>query len=229
MSIQKKYIRYKDQKTGCLQLGPQQARIEDVKGSFVMGRNRKFDEREVLFQAMDVFWRRGFEGASISEICEKTGLNPGSLYALHGNKRDLFVAAMRQYLDDVLEDGKSWIAANPSGVGGIRNYFENVSLAIVCGKRRWGCLGTNAFMELGAKDPEVQDIMTAHFERLYGSFREALERDGAEDSEGTARYLVCVAQGMNVLARTGPDKEALDTIIRMTFSSLPSHALEATG
>ncbi len=186
-----------------------------------MGRNRKFDEATVLSRALDVFWQRGFEGASVTEICEATGLNPGSLYALHENKYGLYLAAMRRYLEDVVEEGCGQIEASPSGVAGIRGYFDYVAEGIVEGKRRWGCMGTNGFIEMGSRDAEVQAVMAAHFERLRGAFQEALERDGVANAPSLAGYLVCVAQGMNVLARTGPDRAALDAIIDTAFTAIP--------
>ena len=185
-----------------------------------MGRHRQFDEKTVLMCAMDVFWQRGFEGTAITEISKATGLQPGSLYGVYANKRGLYLAALRQYLEDVVADGTARIEANASGIGGVRDYFGGVVEEIIEGKRRWGCLGTNGFMEMGTRDPGVQKIMVAHFERLRRSFQQALERDGVGDAENAARYLVCIAQGLNVLARTAPDRAALDAILDRTFASI---------
>lgn len=185
-----------------------------------MGRHRQFDEKTVLMRAMDVFWQRGFEGAGITDICEATGLQPGSLYGVYASKRGLYLAALRRYLDDVLDEGSARIETGPSGLAGIRDYFGHVADGILGGKRRWGCLGTNGFMEMGARDPDVQAIMSAHFERLRGNFQGALERDGVADAENAARYLVCVAQGLNVMARTAPDRQALDAIVERALAGL---------
>lgn len=185
-----------------------------------MGRHRQFDEKTVLMRAMEVFWQRGFEGAGITEICQATGLQPGSLYSVYTSKRGLYLAALRRYLEDVLDEGSAHIEASPSGIGGIRHYFGNVADSILRGKRRWGCLGTNGFMEMGPRDPDVQEIMAAHFERLRDNFQRALERDGAPDAEDAARYLVCVAQGLNVIARTAPDQAALDAILERALGGI---------
>lgn len=185
-----------------------------------MGRHRQFDEKTVLMRAMEVFWQRGFEGAGITEICQATGLQPGSLYSVYTSKRGLYLAALRRYLEDVLDEGSAHIEASPSGIGGIRHYFGNVADSILRGKRRWGCLGTNGFMEMGPRDPDVQEIVAAHFERLRGNFQRALERDGAPDAEDAARYLVCVAQGLNVIARTAPDQAALDAILERALGGI---------
>ena len=61
------------------------------------GRLRGFDRDAALFRALDVFWRRGYEHASMVELCAAMGINPPSLYAAFGNKVKLFLEAMDFY------------------------------------------------------------------------------------------------------------------------------------
>jgi AcrR family transcriptional regulator len=63
------------------------------------GRPREFDADEVLDRALDVFWRKGYEGASLSELTEAMGINRPSLYAAFGNKEELFRKALDRYAD----------------------------------------------------------------------------------------------------------------------------------
>ncbi|MXN65947.1 TetR family transcriptional regulator [Stappia sp. GBMRC 2046] len=194
-----------------------------------MARHREFDEEEALAGALEVFWQRGFTGAGMQEICAAMGLNPGSVYAAYGNKRDLFLAAIGLYLDDVTREGIDLIAAAPSGREGIRAYFDYLMDGIVAGRRQWGCFGTNSFMELADRDDAVQAIMKEHFDKLEAAFRKALERDRASlpghlEPADFARYLVCVAQGLNVLAKTAPDRRALQGIVDAAM--LPIASLE---
>ena len=58
------------------------------------GRPRSFDRDHALTQALDVFWHRGYELASVAELCAAMGINPPSLYAAFGNKAKLFVEAV---------------------------------------------------------------------------------------------------------------------------------------
>ena len=62
-----------------------------------LGRPREFDEAETLRRILDVFWTLGFEGTSLNELMEATGLQKGSLYAAFGDKRALFEAALDRY------------------------------------------------------------------------------------------------------------------------------------
>ena len=63
------------------------------------GRPRTFDRAAALNRALNVFWRRGYEPASISELCAAMEINPPSLYAAFGNKAQLFMEAVQHYED----------------------------------------------------------------------------------------------------------------------------------
>lgn len=185
-----------------------------------MGRYREFDKDEMLERAMKIFWRHGYSAISINEVCRKMDLNPGSVYGTFGNKRGLFIAAFQKYFDDITTPGIAMIESNPSGLEGIRCYFESVIEGIVNGCRQWGCLGTNSFMELAEKDSDVAKVMLNHLNRLEDAFHNALERDGIQNARERAKYLICMSQGLNVIAKTSPGRDALNAIMNSTFSAL---------
>ena len=62
-----------------------------------MSRPTKFDREQVLQQAMQAFWQRGYAATSVRDLVEATGLLPGSLYATFGGKRGLFLASLDLY------------------------------------------------------------------------------------------------------------------------------------
>jgi len=64
-----------------------------------MGRPREFDTEKALDKALDVFWRNGYEGTSISELTQAMGISPPSLYAAFGNKEKLFHSALDRYAE----------------------------------------------------------------------------------------------------------------------------------
>jgi AcrR family transcriptional regulator len=65
-----------------------------------VGRTRSFDEATVLRAAVAAFRASGYEGTSVGELVEATGLHRGSLYQAFGSKRGLFLACLRQHLLD---------------------------------------------------------------------------------------------------------------------------------
>ena len=63
-----------------------------------MGRPREFNENEALESAMQVFWAKGYDGASLGELTSAMGLSKSSLYDTFGSKHELFIAAVERYI-----------------------------------------------------------------------------------------------------------------------------------
>ena len=190
-----------------------------------MARPRQFNETQALKKAMDVFWLRGYSSAGMQELCDAMGINPGSLYAAFGSKQDLFLRAMRHYLEMVSREGIGEVDASVSGREGIRRYFNYVINGIMTGNRRFGCFGTNSFIEVGEHDTILKQMMTDHFRLLENAFQRALLRDGVASAASQARYLVCLAQGLNVLARTAPSQNTLNDIVATALASIGQSAV----
>jgi TetR/AcrR family transcriptional regulator, transcriptional repressor for nem operon len=185
-----------------------------------MARPRQFDPEITLDFAVDTFWESGFEATSIEKLCHNLKLNPGSLYGAYGDKRTLFLAILDRYIDKVSSEAIERIAGNPSGVAGIRAYFDFLIEAIIDGKRRWGCLLTNSLVELSGREPAVAAKVELHFARLETAFASALARSKAagelqsDTGPELAPYFVCVVQGLNVVARTKPSRAKLQSMVR---------------
>ncbi|RVD59643.1 helix-turn-helix domain-containing protein, partial [Mesorhizobium sp. M7A.F.Ca.ET.027.03.2.1] len=62
-----------------------------------MGRPREFDTEKALVQAMRLFWRKGYEGTSLTDLTEELGITRPSLYAAFGNKEELFLKVLDRY------------------------------------------------------------------------------------------------------------------------------------
>lgn len=63
------------------------------------GRKKSFNENEALRSAMDVFWAKGYAGASLTDLTKSMGINKPSLYAAFGNKEALFIKATKLYIE----------------------------------------------------------------------------------------------------------------------------------
>jgi TetR/AcrR family transcriptional regulator, transcriptional repressor for nem operon len=191
-----------------------------------MGRIRTFDVDEALDVALEMFWQQGYDGTPIQALCEAMGLRPGSVYAAFGSKRDLFVAAVRRYIDTVSAEAIERINGAPSGLRGLRAYFDHLVDAMVDGKRQWGCLITNSLVEFAERDPELSGMFQLHLARLETSFAAALSRARADGEirpgagPESARMLVAVVQGMNVMAKGRPGRRDLQRVVEATLAGL---------
>jgi TetR/AcrR family transcriptional repressor of nem operon len=191
-----------------------------------VGRIRGFDVEEALDVALDMFWEQGYDGTPVQALCHAMDLQPGSVYAAFGSKRELFVAALRRYTEAVSAEAVDRINGASSGLQGLRAYFDQLVNAMVDGKRAWGCLITNSLVEFAARDPELAGMFQLHLARLQTSFAAALARARADGElrQGagpeSAVMLVAVVQGMNVMAKSRPGRRALQDIADATLAGL---------
>src|SRR5579871_1785473 len=63
------------------------------------GRPRSFDETEALEKATQVFWSKGYDGVTIDDLVAGMGVGRPSLYAVFGDKRSIFLRALKIYAD----------------------------------------------------------------------------------------------------------------------------------
>jgi TetR/AcrR family transcriptional repressor of nem operon len=191
-----------------------------------MGRNRTFDIDEALGSALRAFWAHGYDATSMQDLCQAMHIQPGSVYATFGSKRDLFLTALRRYAETVSAEAVARVTDAPSGLQGLRDYFAHLIDAMVDGERRWGCLITNSLVEFATRDPELADLLTTHLANLRAAFATALTRAAADGElrpgidASSADLLVAVVQGMNVLAKSQPGRPALTIVANSALAAL---------
>jgi len=198
-----------------------------------LARPKAYDETAMLDRAMEVFWARGFDGTSIQNLVGKTGVNRGSLYGAYPDKRALFLASIRRYLDLVVEDNvRRLLAVEPAGEA-IRQFFLGLVEAPPERLRR-GCLLTNSAVELGMEDAQVAALIRGAFRRVEQVFCARLVEakrvgqltDGVQP-EALARLLITVLQGIRVMSRVGADRVAMRDAVKSALSGIKTAATHA--
>jgi len=198
-----------------------------------LARPKAYDETAMLDRAMEVFWARGFDGTSIQNLVGKTGVNRGSLYGAYPDKRALFLASIRRYLDLVVEDNvRRLLAVEPAGEA-IRQFFLGLVEAPLERLRR-GCLLTNSAVELGMEDAQVAALIRGAFRRVEQVFCARLVEakrvgqltDGVQP-EALARLLITVLQGIRVMSRVGADRVAMRDAVKSALSGIKTAATHA--
>src|ERR1700730_4834453 len=113
-----------------------------------MPRARGYLPKDVARSAMERFWAHGYYATSIEQLVEATGVSRHGLYAEFGDKRGLFLAAMKVYIDEVVTPAFAPVESPGAGVGTIREYFAfQISLATKKGLPGPGCLFANTMVE----------------------------------------------------------------------------------
>jgi TetR/AcrR family transcriptional repressor of nem operon len=190
-------------------------------------RTKAFEPEAALQNAMELFWRKGYEATSMRDLLNGMGIGRGSFYDTFGDKHSLFLAA----LDRFEKSRTTWILEALEGPGppleSIRYVFERTVDGLVRFEPRRGCLLANTAVELAPHDPEVADKISDHVRRTEEAFANALERARAagvlkadEDPRALARFLVTNLHGLRVMARAGADRETLEDSIQVVVGTL---------
>jgi AcrR family transcriptional regulator len=192
-----------------------------------MGRPREFDPDQALDIALQVFWRRGYEGASMADLTEAMGITKPSLYAAFGNKEELFRKALDRYVDG--PGGYVQVAlAKPTAREVVEHLLLEAADAVTDPDHPPGCLAVQGALSCGeAAESIKRELMTrrANGER---DLRRRFERAVAEgdlpkdaDAADLARYISAILQGMAVQAAGGASREQLRKIAHMTLRTWP--------
>ncbi len=139
-----------------------------LKEGNILARQKEFDETEALQAAKELFWAKGYEKTSLSDLLEAMHIHKKSFYDTFGNKRDLFIAALQKYHDEVEADMKEKVLHADNGIEKIRAVFTS-SLELDAGKNR-GCLLINTAAENFEDDPEIQALILKWDKELLSCF-----------------------------------------------------------
>lgn len=123
-----------------------------------MGRKKKFEPREALERAMDLFWRKGYEGTHLQELVDATGMSRFSLYEQFGGKVGLFEATLKHYLDLAEARYFNSLGKKPFGLKNIYSYFNSMDFHA----DYHGCFMINTLTEKGIA-PERAYRMAKNF------------------------------------------------------------------
>ena len=191
----------------------------------VKGRPREFCTEAALAAALRVFWSKGYEGASLSDLTEAMGITRPSLYAAFGNKEALFRKALDLYEAEKLAYMRSALA-EPTARGVAERLLRGAADGMTAKSEPHGCLGVIHSVACGAEAEAIKAEVVARRASSQAVLVERFEqakRDGdlAPDTDiaGLTAYLYAILQGMAIQAGSGASREELmrlaDTSIAM--------------
>ena len=191
------------------------------------GRPRAFDPDVVLGRATELFLRQGYAGASLEDLTRAMGLNKPSLYAAFGDKRELFMRAVRQLST---ARGKRYQAAFERGDSLESAIAEMLDEAVDVnlGDAPPGCLVVNVSTTEALVDEELAKF-TREFlsttDRVLAQWIEAkYPPRGAVTSKTIAQMVNGIIHGISVRARAGESKAKLREYARAAAAALAKAA-----
>lgn len=191
-----------------------------------MGRPREFDEQAALTKIMDVFWTKGFEGATLNDLVAATGMKKGSLYAAFGDKRAMYLKALAQYDRTAIDGAVRVLTGAGAPEKRIGDFLQSAVDAVSIRRDRRGCFLCNASIDQAALDRETERSVQRSLGRLIGALEEALSKRAGASSSGArrraqAQHLLSVYFGLRVLAKAGCPDAALTDAKNAALRSTP--------
>jgi AcrR family transcriptional regulator len=201
--------------------------MKKEKSPVPMGRPRAFDVDTALENALNVFWKKGYEGASLTDLTLAMGINRPSLYAAFGNKEQLFRKALDRY-----HAGPAAYTCRALGEPTARKVVEalmNGAVDLMADPAHpSGCLLVQGALSCSEEgEPVRQELATRRCQGM-ASLRERLERAITEgdlppetDAADLARYISTVTEGLGVQAAGGASQSELRRVIEIALKALP--------
>jgi AcrR family transcriptional regulator len=191
-----------------------------------MGRPREFDVDKALDLALQVFWRKGYEGASMADLTETMGITRPSLYAAFGNKEELFRKALDRYVDG--PGGYVQVALAKPTMRAVVEHLLYETAAALTDPNHPGCLAVQGALTCGDAAESIKQELMSRRATSERDLRQRCERAIAEgdlppgsDAADLAAYLSAFLQGMAVQAAGGTTREQLRKIAEMALRTWP--------
>lgn len=195
------------------------------------GRPRIFDEEQALDAALAVFWRNGYQSASLEDLTRAMGINKPSLYAAYGNKEQLYIRALERYRDQQLSKHAAAMAAELQLKKAMRMFLRSVATMLTAPELPGGCMAVNSAVatDFAAVPKSVATAIATVFEdAAYGVLKQRLEKELRKRNlpkgtsvEQLADYFIVVMSGMAVMVRVGVTKNRLFKTIELALGVLP--------
>ncbi|KQX47124.1 MULTISPECIES: TetR/AcrR family transcriptional regulator [unclassified Paenibacillus] len=194
-----------------------------------MARLREFDEQKALDAAMHVFWEKGFEATSLSDLTSKMGIQRPSIYSAFGDKKELFEAALRKYTQFHASNVRARLQKKSSVIEAFRSYFESIVAEEYeeGPKPNRGCFCLNTMVELAPHDTKFAILTREHQMYLSAIFQETIERgirsgelDNATNPLALAQTLVVSLIGLTVMMKSRPDRSFMNNSVESILTLL---------
>lgn len=188
---------------------------------------KRFDVDQTLVRAMEAFWSRGYEATSMQDLVDTTGVNRASLYATYGDKRELFLAALKRYHGEVRQRMLAELARTLPPTQAIAAVFDKFIDQTRAPGGNWGCFIVNTALELAPHDSEIAELVTVAQDEIEGFFLAMIRKGQQSGMFAATRDPIMLAHqalasllGLLVMVRSRPNQDYLDAVRDGVLKSL---------
>jgi TetR/AcrR family transcriptional repressor of nem operon len=190
-----------------------------------MAGKKAFLPEQALDTAMGLFWKQGYEGSSVEDLVQCTGLGRGSLYDTFGDKHALYLAALKRYIakyEELIIELHQQTGSLPEI---LENFFQATIDNLLGDADHRGCFIVNATIEMAPHDPESNAITQAALKGIEEGFYRTLIKAQAAgelplscDPHQLAHFLQGTLISIRVLARAQQDRRVLQDVVKTALS-----------
>jgi TetR/AcrR family transcriptional regulator, copper-responsive repressor len=193
------------------------------------GRQREFDKTDALDKAMRVFWKKGYVGASLTDLTEAMGINKPSMYATFGNKEQLFIQSTDYYLEHFSKVHAHHLSGDKPLKERVKSFLLSIIKTQSCPDNPKGCYVSLCISEAeGDQYPKdatkiIHQIRDSLETNLTGFFKQAIankELTKAAKPEALASYFATLLHGTAAMARGGKTGKQLSDIVETAVGLL---------
>ncbi len=195
------------------------------------GRPREFDREKALQAALEIFWRQGYEPASVADLCKAMDINPPSLYCSFGNKAGLFLEALSHYEHIYWLEPSQKFMNEPDIYKAVADYFTSAAKILLAPNTPCGCMVVLAAVNIAESEEKIINSVRAMRMETKKMFSDRLRQaidDGQipEDTDvpALAGALNTFLEGLSLQARDGLFQSELKAIAGCAVRMLPAPA-----
>lgn len=192
------------------------------------GRPRSFDRDSALFKALEVFWKRGYEPASVSDLCTAMGINAPSLYAAFGSKSGLFLEAVTFYEERYWSAPSRRFMEEKDFYLAVHNFFSEAAHILLSPDTPCGCMVVLSAVNISEQEEDIirtlHDLRLATRNMFAGKIRQAVMEEqlpSDTDVDALAGAFNTFLEGMSLQARDGLQAEELVQLASYAVRMLP--------
>lgn len=199
-----------------------------------MARPREFDIDEALDQAMRVFWSKGYEGTSLSDLVDTVGVKKGSLYKAYGDKRAFYLRVLERYDATEVEQTVQALQSAPDALSGIGKLLDGAIVPFEARGDRMGCLLCNASIDQAPFDKGVEERVLHSLARIGAAIEHVLARSAnwagssLEERQSMARQILATYVALRLFGKAGRPASMLRSLAGDMLSLVDRRAPRAT-